>query len=157
MSAPIHHPHILVVEAHYYEDVADNLRAGAVEALEKAGATYEVVRVPGAFEIPAAIKIAIRSLDFYAGRRRADGYIALGCVIRGETSHYDHVCNETARKLQDLSCTYTLALGYGILTVENLDQAMERARTDRRNKGGEVAQACLNMIEVKRHFHLYPR
>jgi len=157
MAAPTHSPHILIIEARYYDEIADNLRAGTVEVLEKAGASYEVVTVPGAFEIPAAIKIAIRSLDFYAGRRRADGYIALGCVIRGETSHYDHVCTETSRKLQDLACTYTLALGYGLLTVENVEQAVERARRDRRNKGAEAAQACLDMIEVKRRFHLYPR
>ena len=157
MAPPPHSPHILVIEARYYDEIADNLRDGTIEVLEKAGASYEVITVPGAFEIPAAIKIAIRSLDFYAGRRRADGYIALGCVIRGETTHYDHVCTETTRKLQDLACTYTLALGYGLLTVESVEQAAERARRDRRNKGAEAAQTCLDMIEVKRRFHLYPR
>lgn len=150
-------PHIMIIEARYYDEIGDQLQAGVVKRLEKAGATYELIQVPGSFEIPAAIKIAIRSLDFYAGRRRADGYIALGCVIRGETAHFDYVCGETARKLQDLACTYTLALGYGILTVENVDQAIERARVDGRDKGGEAAQACLDMIEVKRRFHLFPR
>jgi 6,7-dimethyl-8-ribityllumazine synthase len=150
-------PHVLIIESRYYDEISDQLQAGAIRRLEQAGATYELVEVPGAFEIPAAIKIAIRSLDFYAGRRRADGYITLGCVIRGETTHYDYVCAETARKLQDLACTYTLALGYGILTVENVDQALERARVDGRDKGGEAARACLDMIEVKRRFHLFPR
>ena len=150
-------PHILIVEARYYDEIGEQLQKGALRRLEQAGASYEIIQVPGAYEIPAAIKVAIRSLDFYAGRRRADGYVALGCVIRGETSHYDHVCSETARKLQDLACTYTLALGYGILTVETVDQAIERARVDGRDKGGEAAQACLDMIEVKRRFHLFPR
>ncbi len=157
MAAPGISPHILIVEARYYDEIGEQLQKGSLQRLEQVGASYEVVQVPGAYEIPAAIKIAIRSLDFYAGRRRADGYIALGCVIRGETSHYDHVCNETTRKLQDLACTYTLALGYGILTVETVDQALERARVDGRDKGGEAAQACLDMIEVKRRFHLFPR
>jgi 6,7-dimethyl-8-ribityllumazine synthase len=157
MAAPGISPHILIVEARYYDEIGEQLQKGALRRLEQAGASYEIIQVPGAYEIPAAIKVAIRSLDFYAGRRRADGYVALGCVIRGETSHYDHVCNETARKLQDLACTYTLALGYGILTVETVDQAIERARVDGRDKGGEAAQACLDMIEVKRRFHLFPR
>ncbi|SDF78064.1 6,7-dimethyl-8-ribityllumazine synthase [Limimonas halophila] len=150
-------PHILIAEARYYEDVGEHLLQGAIDTIERAGATWEHVRVPGAFELPAAVQIAVRSLDFYALRRRADGYVTLGCVIRGATSHYDHVCEQTTRKLQDLACHYTLALGYGLLTCENHEQALERARTDRRNKGGEAAQACLDMIELKRAYHLYPR
>ncbi len=153
----MHEPHIMIVEARYYDDIGEELLKGATRTLEEAGASWEVVQVPGAFEIPQAIKIAIRSLDFYAGRRRADGYIALGCVIRGETTHYDYVCGESARKLQDLACTYTLAMGYGILTCENREQALARARVDQKNKGGEAARACLDMIEVKRRFHLFPR
>ncbi len=90
-------------------------------------------------------------------RRRFDGYVALGCVIRGETSHYEYVCRESARKLQDLACQYALALGYGILTCDTKEQAWERARVDGRNKGGEAARACLRMLEIKRQFHLYPR
>lgn len=153
----MHEPHIMIIEARYYDDIGEELLSGATQTLDKAGASYEIVRVPGAFEIPAAIKIAVRSLDFYAGRRRADGYIALGCVIRGETTHYDYVCGESARKLQDLAITYTLAIGYGILTCENREQALARARISEKNKGGEAAQACLDMIEVKRRFHLFPR
>lgn len=153
----MHEPHIMIVEARYYDDIGEELLKGATQTLEAVGASWEVVQVPGAFEIPQAIKIAIRSLDFYAGRRRADGYIALGCVIRGETTHYDYVCGESARKLQDLACTYTLAMGYGILTCENREQALARARVDQKNKGSEAARACLDMIEVKRRFHLFPR
>ncbi len=150
-------PHFLIVEARFYADIADELLRGARAALETAGATHEVIAVPGAFEVPAAIRMAMRSMDFFAGHRRFDGYIALGCVIRGETSHYDYVCGESARKLQDLACEHTLALGYGILTCETMDQARDRALVERKNKGGAVAEACLRMLEVKRQFHLYPR
>ena len=150
-------PHILIVEARFYVDIADELVRGAIAALEDGGATHERVTVPGAFEIPAAVRMAIRSLDFFGGRRRYDGYIALGCVIRGETSHYDYVCGESARKLQDLACDYTLALGYGILTCDTREQAWERASLEGRNKGGEAARACLEMLELKRQFHLFPR
>jgi 6,7-dimethyl-8-ribityllumazine synthase len=150
-------PHILIVEARYYDDVGEQLLNGAIRALEQAEATYEVVRVPGAFEIPAAIRIAVRSLDFYSGRPRPDGYVALGCVIRGETTHYDYVCQESARKLQDIAAEHCLALGYGILTCETYEQAMARADVTRKNKGGEAAQACLQMLQVKQRFNLYPR
>lgn len=150
-------PYVLIVEARYYDDVGEELLRGAQEALQEAGVTSEVVRVPGAFEIPAAIKFSVRSLDFYAGRQRPDGYLALGCVIRGETTHYDYVCRESARKLQDVACEHTLALGYGILTVENHAQAMARAERGGKDKGGEAARACLRMLEIKKQFHLYPR
>ena len=150
-------PHIMIVESRFYEDVADELLKGATGALEAAGASFERVSVPGAFEIPAAIHMGLRAMEFYAARRRFDGYVALGCVIRGETSHYEHICRESARKLQDLACQYALALGYGILTCDTKEQAWERARVDGRNKGGETARACLSMLEIKRQFHLYPR
>ncbi len=150
-------PHILIVEARFYADIADELIRGALAEVEKAGASHERVAVPGAFEIPAAVRMAVRSMDFVGGQRRHDGYLALGCVIRGETSHYDYICGESARKLQDLACEHTLALGYGILTCETREQAWERASVEGRNKGGEVARACLDMVELKRHFHLFPR
>ena len=105
----------------------------------------------------AAIRFAVRSFDLFSGGRRFDGYVALGCVIRGETTHYDYVCGESARALQDLACTFSLALGYGILTVENREQALARAAVDQVNKGGVAAQACLDMIDLKTHFRLYPR
>ena len=150
-------PHILVVEARFYEDIADALYAGAKGVLDEAGVTHERVEVPGAFEIPAVVRMAIKSMDFFAGRKRFDGYVALGCVIRGETSHYDYVCGESARMLQDLACRHTLALGYGILTCENEEQAWVRAAVDQKNKGGDAATACLAMLDVKRQFHLFPR
>ena len=149
-------PHILVVEARFYEAIGDALFQGAEEALNAAGATFERITVPGAFEIPAAISHSLIQQDMNDAHR-FDGYIALGCVIRGETSHYDYVCGESARGLMQLSIEYGLALGNGILTVENEDQAWARASRDRKNKGGEVANACLAMINNKRAFNLYPR
>ena len=151
-------PHMMIVEARFYDDIADELAKGAIAVLDDAGASYERFQVPGAFEIPAAIRFAVRAMDFYTAQRRFDGYIALGCVIRGESTHYDYVCQESARGLQDLALAHTLALGYGILTCENRDQAMERARIDGRyDRGAAAARACLAMIELKRHFHLFPR
>ena len=137
--------HILIVEGRFYPDVADALTSGAVAALEAAGASHERVTVPGAFEIPAAIGFAIGSGAY-------DGYLALGCVIRGETSHYDYVCAESARGLADLALHRGAALGYGILTCETHDQAAMRAAVEGRNKGGEVAEACLAMIALKQKF-----
>lgn len=136
---------ILVVAARYYAPVVDALIAGASRAIEDAGAESEVIEIPGAFEAPAAIAIASQS-GLY------DGYVALGCVIRGETSHYDYVCGESARGLMDLSIQDGLAIGYGILTVETEAQAVERADPARRDKGGEAARACLAMLALRRRF-----
>ena len=143
-------PHVMIVEARFYEDVADELAKGACAALEQAGASWKRYPVPGTFEIPAAIGFAADA-DESRDRPAFDGYVALGCVVRGETSHYDHVCQESARGLQDLALRRGLALGYGILTCENRDQAWARARADgRRDHGGAAARACLAMIELKR-------
>lgn len=145
--------HVMIVEARFYEPLADELVRGAIRALEAAGATYERFAVPGAFEIPAAIACAVEAQSSPAGRL-FDGFVALGCVIRGETTHYDYVCQESARGLQKLAIRFHLAIGYGILTVENEDQAWERAKLDRKDKGGDAARACLAMIELKRRFKL---
>jgi 6,7-dimethyl-8-ribityllumazine synthase len=144
-------PHLLLVEAPYYAHIAALLRQGAERAIAAAGATCEIISVPGAFEVPAAIALAARTAE------RFDGFVALGCVIRGETTHYDHICAETARSLQDLMVRDGLAVGYGILTCENEAQALVRAApTDSnkngRDKGGEATRACLALIELKRHF-----
>jgi 6,7-dimethyl-8-ribityllumazine synthase len=140
-------PHVLLVEAPYYTHIAALLREGASKALSAAGATFEVVQVPGAFEIPGAIGMAAKAGGF-------DGYVALGCVIRGETTHYDHICEETAHWLQALAVNEELAIGYGILTCENEAQALARATPgdNGRDKGGEATNACLAMIGVKRRF-----
>jgi 6,7-dimethyl-8-ribityllumazine synthase len=147
-------PHIMIVEARYYAHISDELAKGAIAALDAAGASYERFTVPGAFEIPAAIRFAVEAQARGAREARFDGYLALGCVIRGETSHYDYVCGESARGLQELAIRHDLALGFGILTVENEAQALARARVDKKNKGGEAANACLAMIELKHHFGL---
>jgi 6,7-dimethyl-8-ribityllumazine synthase len=139
-------PHLLLVEATYYAHIAALLRQGAERAVAEAGATCEAVSVPGAFEIPAAIAFAAKAAE------RFDGFVALGCVIRGETSHYDHICAETARALQDLMLRDGIVSGYGILTVENEAQALVRAAPDGRDKGGEAVRACLALIELKRRF-----
>jgi 6,7-dimethyl-8-ribityllumazine synthase len=144
-------PHILIVEAPYYTHISTELARGAIQALDAAGASYERITVPGAFEIPAAIKFAHRRK---AGGRAFHGYIALGCVIRGETTHYDYVCEQSSRGLQDLALDEGLAIGFGILTVENEAQALARAKVDKKNKGGEAARACLAMVELKRQFGL---
>lgn len=138
-------PHILIVEARFYEDVADELAKGATQALEAAGATWERIAVPGAFEIPGAIAMAARSGKF-------DGYVALGLVVRGETTHYDYVCEESARGLMDLAVRERLAIGYGILTTENFMQAWERARVGRGNKGRAAVEAALAMVGYRRRF-----
>jgi 6,7-dimethyl-8-ribityllumazine synthase len=141
-------PHILIVEARYYAHINDELLKGALAALAEAGATHEHVVVPGAFEIPAAIRYAVEAAATY------DGYVALGCVIRGETTHYDYVCEQSSRGLQDLALAHSLAIGFGILTVENEAQALARARVDKKNKGGEAASACLAMVALRRKFGL---
>jgi 6,7-dimethyl-8-ribityllumazine synthase len=146
--------HILIVEARYYAHISDELLRGATAALEAEGASHERLAVPGAFEIPAAIRFAEAGAQ--KGGTRFDGYVALGCVIRGETSHYEHVCGESARGLQDLAVRDAVALGFGILTCENEAQALARAGVEKRNKGGEAARACLAMIAVKRRFGLTP-
>jgi 6,7-dimethyl-8-ribityllumazine synthase len=140
-------PHVLLIEAPYYTHIAALLREGAERALAAVGATFESIEVPGAFEIPGAIGMAAEAGTF-------DGYIALGCVIRGETSHYDHICESTADALQHLAIDDGLPIGYGILTCENEAQALVRATPggNGRDKGGEATRACLAMIEVKRRF-----
>lgn len=150
-------PHIMIVEARFYQDLADELVKGAIRALKAAGASYDRYEVPGAFEIPAAIKFGFRAAEVDKTRRPYDGYVALGCVIRGETTHYDYVCEESARGLQDLALRHDLAIGYGILTVEDDKQAWARASVDDVDKGGVAARACLAMIEMKCHFNLPPR
>ncbi len=150
-------PHVMIIESRFYEDIADELVSSAIDVLEAGGVTYERFQVPGAFELPAAIQFAVRSMDFYTARRRFDGYVALGCVIRGETAHFDYVCEHSTRGLQDLILKHTLAMGYGILTCDTREQAMARAKRDQHDRGGAAARACLAMIELKRNFHLYPR
>lgn len=147
-------PHILIVESRFYPDITDELVKGAVSVLNKKECTYERIVVPGCLEIPAAIKYAIKSMQLYEGEDRFHGFLALGCVIRGETSHYDYVCGESMRGIQDLTLFHSLSIGNGILTCENKKQAEERADTGKGNKGGFVANACLEMLSLKDRFGL---
>jgi 6,7-dimethyl-8-ribityllumazine synthase len=134
---------ILVVESRFYPDIADALIDGAEREITRNGATLERVVVPGAFEIPGAIALAAE---------RYDGFVALGCVIRGQTTHYDYVCGESARGLMDLAVQRKVAIGYGIVTVDTIDQAWARAATDRGDKGGDAAHACLAMVALGRRW-----
>ncbi len=138
--------HYLIVEARFYDALADAQVAGAELALSKAGASWDRISVPGALEIPAAITFA------ESGARHYDGYVALGCVIRGETTHYEIVCGESARALMDLAVAENLAIGNGILTVENAKQAWDRADLNRKDKGGGAAEAALAMVALKQEF-----
>ena len=132
-------PNILIVEARFYTHIADALLDGATAALEKGDAHFERLAVPGALEIPTAIAIAARAGEH--GGKGFDGYVALGCVIRGETYHFEIVSNESARGLMDLGINHGLCIGNGILTVEDEDQARERAAIDIGDKGGDAARA----------------
>jgi 6,7-dimethyl-8-ribityllumazine synthase len=138
----------LIVEARFYDDMADALLEGATFALEEAGATFDVVTVPGALEIPATIAMALDGAD--NDGMQYDGFVALGMVIRGETYHFDIVSNESSRALMDLAVSESLAIGNGILTVENDEQAWVRARRSEKDKGGFAARAALTMIELKK-------
>ena len=152
MAGPTHHQmpdpafdapvKLLAVASPYYKDIYDQLTAGARAAAERCGATLDVVDVPGALEVPTAIGIAERMRDYH-------GYVALGCVIRGETTHYETVCNDSSRALQLLGLQ-GLCIGNGILTVENYDQAAVRAQADGQNKGGGAALAALHLIAISR-------
>lgn len=144
-------PRVLIVEARFYPAIADAMVDGAMTALTDAGAEVDRIEVPGVFELPAAIAQASQGADSGSGPRY-DGYVAIGCVIRGETDHYDHVCRESSRALMDLTTRDGVALGFGVLTCDTMAQAEARADTARRNKGAEAAKACLAMVELKSHF-----
>lgn len=136
-------PRILIVAAPFYRDIADNLIAGARAALETAGCSSDLAEVPGALEIPTAIRLA---------EGRYDGFVALGCVIRGETTHYETVCADSSRALTLLGVERGVCLGNGILTVENRAQAEARADPAGMNKGGGAAEAALHLIALRRRF-----
>jgi 6,7-dimethyl-8-ribityllumazine synthase len=146
-DAPLKGVRILIVESGYYEDIADTLLTGATRALDAAQAAYDVVTVPGALEIPQAIVIA---LDAAHGAEAYHGVVALGCVIRGETSHYDIVAGESARALMEIGVGRKIPVGNGILTVDTAAQAKVRAALDKGDKGGTAAKAALSLVRLKR-------
>lgn len=139
---------ILVIEARFYEAIGDLLAEGALAEIEAAGGRCDRIAVPGALEIPQVLARAADRGLFGAGEGHFAGVVALGCVIRGETAHYDIVCNNANHWLMDVAINRGIALGNGILTVENEKQALERARGGRQGKGGDAARACLRMIDV---------
>lgn len=145
-------PHLLIIEARFYDDLSDALLQGAKDALDAAGASHDVITVPGALEIPAVIAMALDGMD--EGGTHYDGFVALGTVIRGETYHFDIVANESSRALMDLSINEAIAIGNGILTVEDRDQAWKRATNHdgpgEKDKGGFAARAALTMIDVRK-------
>lgn len=135
---------VLVIEARFYEPISDMLLDGALDALGAADAEIFQVTVPGALEIPHVISFAEAAGSGY------DAYVALGCVIRGETTHYDYVCQESARAIMDLAVNQKLAIGNGIITVENEEQALARADKNRKDKGGFAARAAITMVGIRR-------
>jgi 6,7-dimethyl-8-ribityllumazine synthase len=137
-------PHLLIVRAPYYQAVVDGMSEGAARILRDAGATFDVLDVAGAFELPQAIRIALR------GSARYDGFVALGCVVKGETDHYDYICSETMAGLMHVALQYGIALGTGVLTVHTVEQAMARSGLGRHNKGAEAAAAALLQIAASR-------
>jgi 6,7-dimethyl-8-ribityllumazine synthase len=151
MSEPVH---ILIVEGRFYQHISDELLTGAQQALRERGVTFEVLTVPGALEIPQVLAASIDNGLFgkETGAHAFDGCVALGCVIRGETSHYEIVANESAHALMELATTYCVPLGNGILTVENEAQAVARASVSGKNKGRDAVEACLDVIRIKRDF-----
>jgi len=138
-------PHVLIVRAPYVTHVVDGLRDGAVALLQAAGATCDVLDVAGALELAATIQFAHR------GSHQFDGYVALGCVIQGDTDHYEHVCREAMMGLTRVALDHTLAVGNGVLTVATEQQAIERSGSDGHNKGAEAAAACLRQIAAARY------
>lgn len=146
-DAPVH-GRVLIVEARFYDDIADELLAGATAALSNAGATYEIVTVPGALEVPIAAAIALDAAA-HAGRPY-DAVVALGCVVRGETYHFEIVAGESSRALMDLGVARKVPVGNGILTVETDEQAWVRARVSDGDKGGGAAKAALALLRLKR-------
>lgn len=141
---------VLIIQSVFYDKISAMLLDGARAELTRSGCSFEVISVPGVFEIATVISMCkdlknkiFKSYELY------DGYIALGCVIRGETTHYDYVCSESARALQDLGFKHKLAIGNGILTVENEAQAIERADQNKKDKGGFAAYACVEMMKLR--------
>ena len=144
LKIPGPYPHVLVVRAPYYQDVVEGLTKGVIDVLGPVGATHGILDVFGAFELPQTIRLALR------GRRHFDGYIALGCVLKGETDNYQFLCSTTMQGLMDVSLRYGMALGCGLLTVDTLAQAYARSAPDKNNKGAEAAEAALGQISATR-------
>ncbi|HLC08169.1 MAG TPA: 6,7-dimethyl-8-ribityllumazine synthase [Methyloceanibacter sp.] len=142
---------VLIIEARFYEDISDELARGAISTLEASNMSFELLSVPGALEIPLALSLALAN-GFVGKAGRHRGCIALGCVIRGETAHYEIVARESAAGLHQLAVEHAVPIGNGILTCDSREQAWARASVDGRNKGAHAAEACLSLMDLERHF-----
>jgi 6,7-dimethyl-8-ribityllumazine synthase len=142
---------VLIIEARFYEDIADELARGAINTLEASNMSFELLSVPGSLEIPLALSLALAN-GFVGKAGRHRGCIALGCVIRGETTHYEIVARESAAGLHQLAVEHAVPIGNGIITCENREPAGARASVEGRNKGAHAAEACLSLMDLERHF-----
>lgn len=141
-------PHLLLIQAPYYDQIVGGMRRGVQRVAKEAGARLDVVDVAGAYELPAALRMAINA------RQQWDGFVLLGCVVRGETDHYDHICREAMAGVMSITAETGVAVGYGLLTVHTIEQAEARAKDDGYNKGAEAAQAALMQIGLRRRWKL---
>ena len=142
---------VLIIEARFYEDISDELARGAIKTLEASNMSFELLSVPGALEIPLALSLALAN-GFVGKAGRHRGCIALGCVIRGETTHYEIAARESAAGLHQLAVEHAVPIGNGIITCESREQAWARASVEGRNKGAHAAEACLSLMDLERHF-----
>lgn len=146
-------PRILLIQAPYYAEIVGGMRAGVERVVAEAGGILDIVDVAGAYELPAALRMAIDALDA-PGAAHWDGFVLLGCVVRGDTDHYDHICREACSGVMNVSTETAAAIGFGLLTVHTIQQAIERSRDDRHNKGAEAAQAALMQVALRRKWGL---
>ena len=144
-------PRILLIQAPYYEEIVGGMRAGVERVVAEASGELDIVDVAGAFELPAALRMALDAED---PAPRWEGFVLLGCVVRGDTDHYDHICREACSGVMNISTETGAAIGFGLLTVHNIQQAVQRSRDDRHNKGAEAAQAALLQVGLRRKWGL---
>lgn len=142
---------MLLIQAPYYDEIVGGMRKGVERVVAEAGGLLDVVDVAGAFELPATLRMALDADD---GEPRWDGYVLLGCIVRGETDHYDHICREACSGVMNISTETGAAIGFGLLTVHTIEQAIERSRDDAHNKGAEAAQAALMQVALRRRWGL---
>ncbi len=144
-------PRILLIQAPYYDEIVGGMRQGVERVVAQVGGVLEVVDVAGAFELPATLRMALDADD---ENSRWDGFVLLGCVVRGDTDHYDHICREACSGVMNISTETGAAIGFGLLTVHTIEQATERSRQDGHNKGAEAAQAALMQVALRRQWGL---
>lgn len=157
MESSTVNPHILMIESQACLEVTAELAKGAVQVLIESDCTYDRITVPGIIDIPTAIKYAVRAMQIFDGEGRYHGFVALGCVISGKNGCSQCDCEESLRGLRELASEYSLAIGKGIVIAEDMDQALADAAADQGNKGGQAAQACVDMMSLKQRFGLHLR